>query len=273
MKCVRRARGSRPPGGGGWTVTARCWRSRRTMPSRKPRCVLARSQGRMVGGAGEDCRPAEAYHRRFPAGAFRFGICGRRAAASGGLGNTELEGGQSGEYAGCLRAFSQNLSERNALPALRRSGCRSARTEEADMRKARRVYGRFTAPTLCVAVLLAGAVSAQQRADDARRESQGAHADEVNLFPGSHGRRRRRRIPPRPIMHSCRRIPVRDLRAPRGSVVEDLEIPNWRVAKAANTRAAYALFSQNLSERNLCRHCEEAAVGARELRRQIWRTR
>ena len=29
------------------------------------------------------------------------------------------------------------------------------------MRKARRVYGRFTAPTLCVAVLLAGAVSAQ----------------------------------------------------------------------------------------------------------------
>ena len=32
------------------------------------------------------------------------------------------------------------------------------------MRKARRVYGRFTAPTLCVAVLLAGAVSAQ--ADD-----------------------------------------------------------------------------------------------------------
>ena len=38
------------------------------------------------------------------------------------------------------------------------------------MRKARRVYGRFTAPTLCVAVLLAGAVSAQandRAADDA----------------------------------------------------------------------------------------------------------
>ena len=62
------------------------------------------------------------------------------------------------------------------------------------MRKARRVYGRFTAPTLCVAVLLAGAVSAQandRAVDDAFwntvKSCRDAH--EVNLylshFPGA----------------------------------------------------------------------------------------
>ncbi len=61
------------------------------------------------------------------------------------------------------------------------------------MRKARRVYGRFTAPTLCVAVLLAGAVSAQandRAVDDAfwNTVKSCRDADEVRMylshFPG-----------------------------------------------------------------------------------------
>ena len=55
------------------------------------------------------------------------------------------------------------------------------------MRKARRVYGRFTAPTLCVAVLLAGAVSAQandRAADDAfwNTVKSCTNVDEVSLY-------------------------------------------------------------------------------------------
>ena len=55
------------------------------------------------------------------------------------------------------------------------------------MRKARRVYGRFTAPTLCVAVLLAGAVSAQandRAVDDAfwNAVKSCTNVDEVRVY-------------------------------------------------------------------------------------------
>ena len=143
------------------------------------------------------------------------------------------------------------------------------------MRKARRVYGRFTAPTLCVAVLLAGAVSAQandRAVDDAfwntvkscaAHEAAGRLAAALDCYrkvlaqqpDDAVAKAKVRTLVPRVAWSAAQAKDSAEayhafLHAHSGSAfagaarqrLEDLEIPNWRVAKAANTRAAYARF-------------------------------